>query len=155
MKKLAPSDKLRKEVSEFIDGLQDVDSAQDVLTQLVQLSTRLICQEGFEAHSRCSLGAIRTYPKRVGNQLRKAIAESVSATIKCFILGLPARNSHMKQLVTFFVRREALTESLNRTATVDNRSSGVSCSRSDDLFAFTKCPVPPRYHNSFVARLSK
>ena len=59
MKKLAPSDKLRKEVSEFIDGLQDVDSAQDVLTQLVQLSTRLICQEGFEAHQRDHLGVDR------------------------------------------------------------------------------------------------
>ena len=36
MKKLSPSVKLRKEVSEFIERLQDVDSAEDVLTQLVQ-----------------------------------------------------------------------------------------------------------------------
>ena len=42
MKKLSPSVKLRKEVSEFIERLQDVDSAEDVLTQLVQLSTQLI-----------------------------------------------------------------------------------------------------------------
>ena len=35
MKKLSPSVKLRKEVSEFIERLQDVDSAEDVLTQLV------------------------------------------------------------------------------------------------------------------------
>ena len=46
MKKLSPSVKLRKEVSEFIERLQDVDSAEDVLTQLVQLSTQLITQEG-------------------------------------------------------------------------------------------------------------
>ena len=45
MKKLSPSVKLRKEVSEFIERLQDVDSAEDVLTQLVQLSTQLITQE--------------------------------------------------------------------------------------------------------------
>ena len=49
MKKIAPSDRLRKELKEFIEGLQDVESAQEALTQLVQLSTRLICQEGFEA----------------------------------------------------------------------------------------------------------
>ena len=51
MKKIAPSDRLRKELKEFIEGLQDVESAQEALTQLVQLSTRLICQEGFEGAS--------------------------------------------------------------------------------------------------------
>ena len=46
MKKLSPSVKLRKEVSEFIERLQDVDSAEDVLTQLVQLSTQLDYSRG-------------------------------------------------------------------------------------------------------------
>ena len=59
MKKLSPSVKLRKEVSEFIERLQDVDSAEDVLTQLVQLSTQLITQEGLEAHQRDHLGVDR------------------------------------------------------------------------------------------------
>jgi transposase-like protein len=59
MKKIAPSDRLRKELKEFIEGLQDVESAQEALTQLVQLSTRLICQEGFEAHQRDHLGVDR------------------------------------------------------------------------------------------------
>ena len=34
MKKIAPSDRLRKELKEFIEGLQDVESAQEALTQL-------------------------------------------------------------------------------------------------------------------------
>ena len=57
--KLAPSEELRKEVHEFIEGLQEVESAEEALTQLVQLSTRLICQEGFEAHQRDYLGVDR------------------------------------------------------------------------------------------------
>ena len=59
MKKLAPSEELGKEVRGFIEGLQEVESAEEALTQLVQLSTRLICQEGFEAHQRDHLGVDR------------------------------------------------------------------------------------------------
>jgi transposase-like protein len=59
MEKLSPGEKLRKEVREFMEGLQDVGSAEEALTQLVQLSTRLICQEGFEAHQRDYLGVGR------------------------------------------------------------------------------------------------
>lgn len=59
MEKLSPGEKVRKEVREFIEGLQEAESAEEALTQLVQLSTRLICQEGFEAHQRDHLGAGR------------------------------------------------------------------------------------------------
>ena len=59
MGKVAPSERFRKEVREFIEGLQDVESSEEALTQLVQLSTRLICQEGLEAHQRDFLGVGR------------------------------------------------------------------------------------------------
>lgn len=59
MEKLAPSDRVRKEVRAFIEGLQNVDSAEDALTQLVQRATQLICQEGLEAHQRDFLGVDR------------------------------------------------------------------------------------------------
>ena len=78
MKKLSPSVKLRKEVSEFIERLQDVDSAEDVLTQLVQLSTQLITQEGLEAHQQDHLGVDR-YERgegsaRVSQRLRAGLS---------------------------------------------------------------------------------
>ncbi|MDA0711262.1 MAG: hypothetical protein O3B73_13760 [bacterium] len=73
MKKIAPSDALRKELRSLIDGLQDFGSGEEALTKLVQLSTRLIRQEGFEAHKRDHLGVERyeawRWPSRVSQWL--------------------------------------------------------------------------------------
>ena len=82
MKKLSPSVKLRKEVSEFIERLQDVDSAEDVLTQLVQLSTQLITQEGLEAHQRDHLGVDRYERVRVGEGIAAVTSRAIWIRLK-------------------------------------------------------------------------
>lgn len=59
MEKIAPSERLREELRRFLREMGGVESAREALSELVQLATSLITQEGLEAEQRDFIGRER------------------------------------------------------------------------------------------------
>ena len=59
MRKVQPSDRLRKEIQTFFEGMGSVDNGAEALSELVRLASTLMVQEGLEAEQADFVGRER------------------------------------------------------------------------------------------------